>query len=77
MRRRSKASGELAKTRRAKTVTAKRGKAPNAERPRASSRTSQETKVAGLLRERNEALERQAATADENARLLGELRRVA
>ena len=58
MRRRSKASGEPAKTRRAETVTMKRRNAPKAERRRASSRTSQETKVARLLRERDEALGR-------------------
>ena len=74
MRRRSKASGEPAKTRRGKTVTLKRGNAPKAMRRRASSTTSQETKVARLIRERDEALQRQAATADENARLLNELR---
>ena len=74
MRRRSKASGGPAKTRRGKTVTSKRGNAPKAERRRASFTTSQQTKVARLIRERDEALERQTATAAENARLLGELR---
>ena len=74
MRRRSKASGEPAKPRRGKTVTLKRGNAPKAVRRCASSTTSQETKVARLIRERDEALERQAATADENGRLLNELR---
>jgi GAF domain-containing protein len=74
MRRRSKTSGEPIKTRRRKTVTLKRGNAPKAVRRRASSTTSQETKVARLIRERDEALQRQAATADENARLLNELR---
>ena len=69
MRRRSKTT-----TRRRKTVTLKRGNAPKAVRRRASSTTSQETKVARLIRERDEALQRQAATADENARLLNELR---
>jgi GAF domain-containing protein len=64
MRRRSKASGEPAKTRRLKTVTLKRGNAPKAVGRRASSTTSQETKVARLTRERDEALEYQRATSD-------------
>jgi two-component system, NtrC family, sensor kinase len=64
MRRRSKTSGEPAKTRRRKTVTLKRGNAPKAVRRRASSTTSQETKVARLIRERDEALEHQRATSD-------------
>jgi GAF domain-containing protein len=62
------------KARRRKTATPKRRNAPKAVRRRASSTTSQETKVVRLIRERDEALERQAATADENARLLNELR---
>ena len=64
MRRRSKTSGEPAKARRRKTVTLKRGNAPKAVRRRASSTTSQETKVARLIRERDEALEHQRATSD-------------
>jgi two-component system NtrC family sensor kinase len=64
MRRRSKTSGEPAKTRRRKTATLKRGNAPKAVRRRASSTTSQETKVARLIRERDEALEHQRATSD-------------
>jgi GAF domain-containing protein len=64
MRRRSKTSGEPAKTRRRKTVTLKRGNAPKAVRRRDSSTTSQETKVARLSRERDEALEHQHATSD-------------
>ena len=43
-------------------------------RPRSSSAAREETKIARLARERDEALQRQAATADENARLLNELR---
>ena len=74
MRRRSRTSGEPVKARRRKTATPKRRNAPKAVRRRASSTTSQETKVVRLIRERDEALERQAATADENARLLNELR---
>jgi NAD(P)-dependent dehydrogenase (short-subunit alcohol dehydrogenase family) len=53
MRRRSKTSGELAKTRRRKRGTLKRGNAPKAVRRRASSATSHETKVARLTRERD------------------------
>ena len=64
MRRRSKTSGEPAKTRRRKTVTLKRGNAPKAVRRRASSTTSQETEAARLTRERDEALEREKATAE-------------
>ena len=64
MRRRSKTSGEAAKTRRRKTVTLKRGNAPKAVRRRASSTTSRETKVARLIRERDEALEHQRATSN-------------
>ena len=63
MRRRSKTSGELAKTRRRKRGTLKRGNAPKAVRRRASSATSHETKVARLTRERDEALEQQAAAS--------------
>ena len=74
MRRRSKATGEPAKTRRGKTVTSKRGNAPKAVRRRVSAATSQQTKVARLVRERDEALERQAAAANENVRLRNELR---
>ena len=74
MRRRSRAGGRAAKTRRGRTATLKRGNAPKAVRRRVSSTTSQQTKLTRLIRERDEALERQAATANENARLLGELR---
>ena len=74
MRRRSKASGEPAKTRRSKTVALKRGNAPKAVRRHASSATSRETKVARLTRERDGALQQQTATADENTRLVNELR---
>ena len=74
MRRRSKASGEPAKTRRSTTVALKRGNAPKAVRRRASSTTSRETKVARLTRERDGALQQQTATADENTRLVNELR---
>jgi two-component system, NtrC family, sensor kinase len=74
MRRRSGAGGEPIKTRRRKTATLKRRNAPKAVRRRSSSAGGQETKVARLTRERDEALQRQTATAIENARLLNELR---
>jgi two-component system NtrC family sensor kinase len=64
VRRRSKTSGEAAKTRCLKTVTLKRGNAPKGVRRRASSTTRQETKVARLIRERDEALEHQRATSN-------------
>jgi two-component system NtrC family sensor kinase len=64
MRRRSKASSEPAKTRRRKTVTLKRGNAPKAVRRRRSSAAGQETKIARLTRELNEAVEQQTATAE-------------
>jgi signal transduction histidine kinase/putative methionine-R-sulfoxide reductase with GAF domain len=71
MRRRSRAGGEPVKTRRRKTVTLKRRNAPKAERGRGPSAASQETEVARLTRERDEALEQlsealeqQTATSD-------------
>ena len=62
MRRRSRAGGE--KTRRRKTATLKRRNAPKAVSNRSVSVPSQETEVARLSRELNEALERQTATAE-------------
>jgi hypothetical protein len=64
MRRRSRAGGELVKTRRRKAATLKRRNGPKTVRRRSSSDAIQETEVARLRRELNEALERQAATAD-------------
>jgi two-component system NtrC family sensor kinase len=64
MRRRSRAGGELVKTRRRKAKALKHGSAPKTVRRRSSSAADQETKVARLTRELNESLERQAATAD-------------
>ena len=64
MRRRSGAGGEPIKTRRRKAMTLKRGIAPKTVRRRRSSAAGEETKVARLTRERDEALQRQAATAD-------------
>ena len=63
MRRRS-STGEPVKARHRKTVTPKRPNAPKAVRHRSSSAAHQETKVARLIRERDEALEQQAATAE-------------
>ena len=64
MRRRSGAGGEPIKTRRRKAMTLKRGNAPKTVRRRSSSAAGQETKVARLARERDEALEQQTATAE-------------
>src|SRR5262245_6585865 len=62
MRRRDKASRKAAKARRRKTLT--RSNAPKAARGRRHLATSKEINVAQLTRERDEALEQQAATAD-------------
>ena len=75
MRRRSKAGGEILKAQRRKTGARKSHIAPKAVHPRSSSAAREETKIARLARERDEALQRQAAIADENARLLNELRK--
>ena len=64
MRRRSGAGGEPIKTRRRKAMTLKRRIAPKTVRRRSSSAAGQETKVARLTRERDEALEQQTATAE-------------
>ena len=64
MRRRSRAGGEPAKTRRRQTVTLKRPNAPKAIRRRSSIAVSQEKTVTRLTRELNEALERQTATSE-------------
>ena len=64
MRRRSRAGGEPIKTRRRKAMTLKRGIAPKTGRSRTSSAAGQETKVARLARELNEAVEQQTATAE-------------
>ena len=62
MRRRSKTGGKTVKTQRRKTVT--RRNAPKAGRGHSSLAAPKETNVARLTRERDEALEQQAATAD-------------
>jgi two-component system, NtrC family, sensor kinase len=64
MRSRSGAGGGPAKTRRRKAVTVKRRNAPKVARRRSSSAAGQETNIARLTRELNEALERQKATAE-------------
>ena len=64
MRRRSRAGGELIKTRRRKAATLKRRNGPKAVRRRSSSAASRGTKVVQLTRERDEALQQQTATAD-------------
>jgi GAF domain-containing protein len=64
MRRRYKAGGEPVKTQCPKMGTLKRRNGSKAMRRRRSSADSQDTKVALLTRERDEALEQQAATAE-------------
>ena len=74
MRRRSRAGGEPRKAQRRKTGARKSRITPKAVRPRSSSAVREETKVARLTRERDEALQRQTTTAIEKKRLLNELR---
>ena len=62
MRRRSRAGGEPVKARRRKTATLKRRTAPKAVR--SSSDATHETEMARVIRERDEALEQQTATAE-------------
>src|SRR6516162_8820767 len=64
MRRRSRAGDERAKPQRHKAVTPKRRSAPESVGARGSSVAGQETEVARLTRELNEAREQQIATAD-------------
>jgi hypothetical protein len=63
MRRRSRAGGEPAKAQRRKTGARKSGIAPKTVRSRNSSAAREKTKVARLTRERDEALEQQAAAS--------------
>jgi GAF domain-containing protein len=71
---RSRAGGKPAKPHRRKTGTHK-SRITSKTRPRGSSVAREETEVARLASERDEAFQRQRVTADENARLLNELRR--
>jgi two-component system, NtrC family, sensor kinase len=64
MRRRSKAGGERAKSRRHKAATPKRRNAPKATRHRGASSADQETLVARLSRERDDALKQQTAASE-------------
>ena len=64
MRRRSRAGGEPVKTRRRKTVTRKNSNAPKVTRHRGSSADDPSKKVALFKRERDEARERETATAN-------------
>ena len=64
MRRRSRAGGELVKTRRRKTVTLKRRDAPKVARRLIFSAANLHKKVGRLTRELDEAHQREVATAD-------------
>ena len=64
MRRRSGAGGEPTKAQRRKTAGRKSRIASKTIRRRGSSAAGKETKVARLTRERDEALQQQAATAE-------------
>ena len=64
MRRRSRAGGGSATTRRGKAVTHKRNNGPKAARHDASAAIGSETEVARLTRELREALEQQTATSE-------------
>jgi GAF domain-containing protein len=64
MRRRSTAGGEPTKVHRRKTAARKSRVAPKAVRPRSSSVDSEETKMARLVRERDEAREQQTAMSE-------------
>ena len=64
MRRRSSAGGEPAKVQRRKTVARKSRVTSKAADPKSSSAAREETKVARLTRERDEALAQLTATAD-------------
>ena len=64
MKRRSRAGGKPIKTRRGKTVRSKRGNAPKTERGRNPSIADLREQLDRRTRERDEALARQAATAD-------------
>jgi GAF domain-containing protein len=74
MRRRSRADGKSPNAQAPKAAARKRRIAPKATRSRGSSASAQDTEIARLNRERDEALQRQSTTAIENTRLLNELR---
>ena len=64
MKRRSRAGSEPAKAQRRKTGARKSRITPKAVRPRSSSAAREETKVARIIRERDEARQQLTATAD-------------
>src|SRR5271170_179817 len=64
MKRRSKAAGKTGKAGRCEAATPKRSITPKAVPDRSSATTGQETETTRLTRERDEALEQQAATAE-------------
>src|SRR6516162_724631 len=64
MRRRSRPGGEPPKAQRRKTATRKSHIAPKTVRRRSSADAVQETEIARVIRERDEALEQQAAISD-------------
>jgi two-component system, NtrC family, sensor kinase len=65
MKRRTKAGGKSGKSARYKSATLKRRHTPSKAMPRRrSTTTSQETEIARLTRERDDALEQQAATSE-------------
>jgi GAF domain-containing protein len=64
MKRRSLAGGKAGKAGRRKAVVPRRGRQPKSALTRRSTATTQETEVARLSRELNEAREQQTATAD-------------
>jgi GAF domain-containing protein len=74
MRRHSRAGGKSPNAQAPKAVARKSRIGPKAGHPRSTSTANVETEVARLTRERDEAFRQQAATSDENVRLLNELR---
>ena len=64
MRRRSRAGGKSPNAQAPKAAARKSRIAPTAARPRSPSAAREETKVARLTRERDEAFQQQAATAE-------------
>ena len=64
MRRRSKPGGEPVKARRHKAAPPKHRNAPKAGRRRSSFAGTQQTEIARVIRERDEALEQQTAISD-------------